>query len=64
MYVNIAISLVVDLGLDRDEIPNSNFNSIKREGLIENGCFTPAAKRAYLGAFYISSALVTFFLNS
>jgi hypothetical protein len=58
MYVNLAISLVIDLGLDKDEIPNFDFSSVKREGLVENGDFTPAARRAYLGTYYVSSASV------
>ncbi|TVY94479.1 hypothetical protein LAWI1_G001210 [Lachnellula willkommii] len=48
--------LAIDLGLDR-ELPNlSNFNAIRTEGLIENDEFTKAAKRAYLGCYYLSSA--------
>jgi len=58
MYVNLAVSLAVDLGLHK-EAPNSLFfNSIRPEGLIINGSFTQAAKRAYLGAYYISAAYV------
>jgi hypothetical protein len=56
MYMNLAISLATDLGLDR-ELPNlSNFNAIRTEGLIEDDMFTKAAKRAYLGCYYLSSA--------
>jgi len=56
MYLNLAISLATDLGLDR-EVPNfSNFNAIRTEGLIENEVFTKASKRAYLGCYYLSSA--------
>lgn len=56
MYMNLAISLATDLGLDR-ELPNlSNFNAIHTEGLIEGEVFTQAAKRAYLGCYYLSSA--------
>lgn len=56
MYINLSISLAIDLGLDR-ELPNlSNFNAIRTEGLMENDEFTRAAKRAYLGCYYLSSA--------
>jgi hypothetical protein len=56
MYMNLAISLATDLGLDR-EMPNlSNFNAIRMEGLIEDEVFTKASKRAYLGCYYLSSA--------
>jgi len=56
MYVNLAISLTGDLGLDA-ELPNTNnFNSISTVGLIEGGIFTDAARRAYLGCYYLSSA--------
>jgi len=58
MYLNVAVSLAIDLGL-HDELPNSlNFNTIKKEGLITNGSFTQAAKRAYLGAYYVSATYV------
>lgn len=56
MYVNLAIGLALDLGLDRETPPNNNFNTINTTGLIEDGQFTPAAKRAYLGTYYISAA--------
>jgi hypothetical protein len=56
MYVNLAISLTVDLGLDQ-ELPNlNNFNAISTDGLIDAGTFTSAAKRAYLGCYYLSAA--------
>ncbi|KAH8672068.1 hypothetical protein BGZ60DRAFT_26730 [Tricladium varicosporioides] len=55
MYMNLAISLCTDLGLDQ-EIPNhSNFNSVDTTGLFEGDGFTRAAKRAYLGAYYMSA---------
>ncbi|TVY30151.1 hypothetical protein LHYA1_G001118 [Lachnellula hyalina] len=56
MYINLAISLAADLGLDRESPNLSNFNAIRTEGLIENDEFTKAAKRAYLGCYYLSSA--------
>jgi hypothetical protein len=60
MYINLAISLTSDLGLDL-ELPNLNsFGNISTQGLIEGASFTDAAKRAYLGCYYLSSALVSF----
>ena len=59
MYINLAISLIVDLGLDQAAPNTNNFSSINIEGLIENGEFTTAAKRAYLGCYYMSSAWET-----
>ncbi|RDL30129.1 uncharacterized protein BP5553_10407 [Venustampulla echinocandica] len=57
MYMNIATSLVTDLGLDR-ELPNlSGFSTISTEGLIDGCEFTQAARHAYLGAYYLSTAL-------
>jgi hypothetical protein len=54
--MNLAVSLTVDLGLD-EEVPNPlNFNAINTQGLIEGVLFTKAAKRAYLGCYYLSSA--------
>ena len=58
MYVNLAISLTGDLGLDA-ELPNpNNFKNISTLGLTDGGTFTDAAKRAYLGCYYLSSASV------
>jgi hypothetical protein len=49
MYMSLATSLAVDLGLD----PNG-FNSYDDFGLVEHGNFTLAAKRAYLGCYFLS----------
>ena len=58
MYINLAISLTSDLGLDL-ELPNLNrFGNISTEGLIDGAFFTDSAKRAYLGCYYLSSTLV------
>ena len=58
MYINLAITIASDLGLDR-EIPNLNsFSNIGIEGLTEGISFTDAAKRAYLGGYYLSTASV------
>jgi hypothetical protein len=58
MYLNLAISLTSDLGLDR-EAPNLNgFSKISTEGLIDGASFTDAARRAYLGCYYLSCASV------
>jgi len=63
MYINLAISLSTDLGLDQ-QLPNMrSFNSINMTGLIENGVFTKEATRAYLGCYYLSSAYVPPFLH-
>jgi len=58
MYINLAVSLAVDLGLHDDAHNSLNLISVKPDGLIVNGCFTQAAKRAYLGAYYISATYV------
>jgi hypothetical protein len=58
MYLNLAISLIIDLGLDQEAPNPNNFSAIKTDGLIEAGSFTVAAKRAYLGCYWLSSALV------
>lgn len=56
MYLGLAISLIADLGLDK-ETPNvHNFNAISSQGLVEDGLFTSAAKKAYLGCYYLSAA--------
>ena len=56
MYVNLAISLTGDLGLDA-ELPNPNiFSNISTVGLIDGSMFTDASRRAYLGCYYLSSA--------
>jgi hypothetical protein len=63
MYINLAISIAGDLGLDR-EVPNLNgFSNISIEGLIDGTSFTDAAKRAYLGCYYLSCALVFLLLT-
>ena len=54
MYMSLATSLAVDLGLDHDA-PNPNgFNSYDDFGLVEDGYFTLAARRAYLGCYFLS----------
>jgi hypothetical protein len=56
MYMGLAISLVIELGLDK-EMPNENsFQSYNCKGLVEHGVFTTAAKMAYLGCYYLSAA--------
>jgi hypothetical protein len=56
MYMNLAISLTVDLGLDRETPATNNFGAINTQGLVDNGIFTNAAKKAYLGCYFLSSA--------
>ncbi|CZS93246.1 uncharacterized protein RAG0_03616 [Rhynchosporium agropyri] len=57
MYLNLAISLLVDLGLDQ-ETPNAEKFSptVKSTGLIEGDQFTENARKTYLGCYYMSSA--------
>lgn len=59
IYMNLAISIAVDLGLDQDYPSMNVFSAISTKGLIENALFTREAKRAYLGCYYLSSAYVT-----
>lgn len=56
MYMSLAISLVEDLGLDREKPGQMGFTTINPEGLIDGDGFSKAAKRAYLGCYYLSSA--------
>lgn len=56
MYMNLAISLVADLGLDQDKPITVNFNDIDTRGLAEGNDFSKAAKRVYLGCYYLSSS--------
>jgi hypothetical protein len=56
MYVNLAIGLSLDLGLEKDTPATDSFHIVNTTNLIENGEFTAAAKRAYLGAYYVSAA--------
>ncbi|TVY71335.1 hypothetical protein LSUE1_G008616 [Lachnellula suecica] len=57
MYMNLAVSLATDLGLDQAYPNLSSFSAICAEGLIENDMFTQAAKKAYLGCYFLSSSL-------
>ncbi|RDW65554.1 hypothetical protein BP5796_10246 [Coleophoma crateriformis] len=58
MFLNLATSLVVDLGLDREyPNPNISISDIRLDGLIDGYVFTKAAKRAYLGCYYLYSSL-------
>lgn len=57
MYMNLAISLVADLGLDQEKPITPNFNEIDIRGLSEGDDFSKAAKRAYLGCYYLSYCL-------
>jgi hypothetical protein len=56
MYMSLAIGLVSDLGLDHEMPSVKGFNSFSTEGLLEGSEFSKAAKRAYLGSYYMSSA--------
>ncbi len=55
MYMSLAISLVVDLGLDRDSPKQASFNSVSKIGLVDGEHFSKAARHAYLGCYYMSS---------
>jgi hypothetical protein len=60
MFINVASSMAVELGLDKP-IPTSNFSlhdNIDPTGLFEGENFSKAAKRAYMGCYYLSSAYV------
>lgn len=57
MYMNLAISLVADLGLDQEMPVSSGFNEIDPRGLSDGDDFSKAAKRAYLGTYYLSHNL-------
>lgn len=58
VYMNLAITLIFDLGLG-DEFPNPmSFTPVDTKGLVEGGAFTKAAKQAYLGCYCLSSAWV------
>jgi hypothetical protein len=56
MYVTLAIGLALDLGLDREVSHSSNFTITNTTGLFTDGDFSKAAKRAYLGSYYVSAA--------
>ncbi|EHK99854.1 hypothetical protein M7I_4256 [Glarea lozoyensis 74030] len=57
MYMNLAISLVTDLGLDRETPNPSAFSDFDLTGLYtKEGGYSIAAKQAYLGTYYLSSA--------
>lgn len=62
MYMGLATSLIVDLGLDKDVPDENSFQSFSADGLIESGRFTTAAHKAYLGCYYLCSAFVSHFL--
>lgn len=56
MYMGLAISLIVDIGLDKESPNENSFHSFSSEGLVEGGVFTAAAKSAYLGCYYLSAS--------
>ncbi|CZR61408.1 uncharacterized protein PAC_11304 [Phialocephala subalpina] len=57
MYMNLCISLITDLGLDQDKPITTNFNEIDTRGLADGDDLSRPARRAYLGAYYLSSSL-------
>ena len=60
MYMNLAISLLVDLGLDK-ETPDAikADAAVTSTDLIDGDHFSAAARRTFLGCYYMSSAYVT-----
>ncbi|KAH8805558.1 hypothetical protein F5884DRAFT_860163 [Xylogone sp. PMI_703] len=61
MYLNVAVSLTVDLGLDREDPSMNSFTGVRMDGLIENNTFSTTARLAYLGCYYLSSIMSTGF---
>ena len=58
MYINLALSILDDLGIGRREpiITALCPDDVDSEGLRDEvGGFTKAAQRAYLGSYYLSS---------
>lgn len=55
MYMNVAVSLAVDLGLDCEDPGINSFDNMKIDGLIEDNTFSKAARLAYLGCYYLSA---------
>jgi hypothetical protein len=64
MFANVAISIAVDLGLDKRHLDsNLTFNvDINTTGLLDGDGYSKAAQRAYLGCYYLSSSYVLIFL--
>lgn len=58
MYMSLAISLAVDLGLDKSKPSISCMSKIDTKGLIDGNQFSMAAKRAHLGCYYMSVLLL------
>lgn len=58
MYLNLALSLADDLALGQRQgnLPSLRADSIDPEALYAYDGFSKAAKRAYLGCYYLSSA--------
>jgi hypothetical protein len=59
MYINLALSILDDLGIGRRGLITTSLcpDNVEYEGLQDDfGCFTKAAQRAYLGCYYLSSA--------
>ncbi|KAH9219738.1 hypothetical protein DL95DRAFT_404483 [Leptodontidium sp. 2 PMI_412] len=60
-YMNLAISLLTDLGLDREAPITKTDGAVTSTDLVEGDHFTAAARRTYLGCYYMSSAAESFF---
>lgn len=58
MYVNLALSILDDLGIGRHDNITSDLcpDNVESEGLFDEAGFSKAAQRAYLGCYYMSSA--------
>jgi len=60
MYMNLAISLLVDLGLDKETPDTIKADAaVTSTDLIDGDHFSAAARRTFLGCYYMSSAYVT-----
>ncbi|KAK0121832.1 hypothetical protein ONS95_010113 [Cadophora gregata] len=62
MYMNLAISLLVDLGLDQ-ATPSMNKTdvAVTTSDLTDGDHFSAAARRTYMGCYYMSSAAYALF---
>ena len=63
MYMNIAVSMTIDMGLDgRQSVERITRNpNVDIKDLFDGEEFTMAAKRAFLGCYYLSSSYVATF---
>jgi len=57
MYINLALSILDDLGIGRRDSITTGLceDNVEEEGLMNELGFSKAAQRAYLGCYYLSS---------